>query len=340
MNLQQLRFLCTVADSGFNITSAAKALHATQPGVSKQLSALERELGVDILVHRGNRIAGFTAPGQAILAVARRMLNDMRTVNRIGEEFLAQNTGQVVIATAYTHARYVLPDVVESFTKRYPKVKLVLRQAYPPHVPELVAKGEADIGISGETDSASSDLAMLPCYRLRRVLLAPVGHPVLRARSITLSTIARYPIVAMDTSFISGKLLTQTFFGADENPTIAMTANDAETIKWYVAKGMGITILPSIAFDAVRDRELRARDVGHLFSAVATSLILRRDAYLLRYMLDLIQMLAPQWTANAVVRGLESGNNPALAVPEIPVFNTKQAGREVTRPPGIPLNHD
>jgi LysR family cys regulon transcriptional activator len=331
MNLQQLRFLCTVADSGFNITTAAKALHATQSGVSKQLSALERELGVDILVHRGNRIAGFTAPGLAILAVARRMLNDMRTVNRIGEDFLAQNIGQLVIATAYTHARYILPDVVESFTKRYPKVKLVMRQAYPPHVPEQVAKGEADIGISGETDSTLSNLAMLPCYRLRRILLAPARHPVLRTPSITLSTIARYPILAMDTSFISVKLMAQTFCCAGEKPAIAMSATDAEIIKWYVAKGMGIAILPSIAFDAERDRELRARDVGHLFSPVTTSLILRRDAYLQRYMLDLIQMLAPQWTANAVMRGLEDGNNPVADDAELPVFNADQTGQEVTR---------
>jgi len=78
MNLRQLQFLCQLERSGFNVTTTAQTLHATQPGISKQLSALERELGVDILVRRGNRIVGLTAPGRAITEVAGRMLNDAR----------------------------------------------------------------------------------------------------------------------------------------------------------------------------------------------------------------------------------------------------------------------
>lgn len=319
MNLRQLRFLCSVADSGFNITNAARALHASQPGLSKQLSALERELGVDILVRRGNRIVGCTAPGEAILTVARRMLGDAQTMRRISEDFGTHDAGRVVVATTHTHARYILPDVVESFSKRYPKVQLVLKQAYASGVPELVASGEADIGFSGESESVPSDIVMLPCYRLRRSLLARVRHPVLKARTVTIATIARYPIVAMDASFASGRRVLQTFSSAGENPAIVMTATDAEVIKWYVGKGLGIAVLPSIAFDVARDRGLGALDVSHLFEGIVTSVILRRNHYLLRYMLDFIQLLAPQWTRSAVTRALETGNVIAPQIEDHPL---------------------
>ena len=76
MNLIQLRYLRGIAEQGFNISRAAAALHTSQPGISKQIQLLERELGVAILVRRGNRIVGVTEPGQAILNVARRMLGD------------------------------------------------------------------------------------------------------------------------------------------------------------------------------------------------------------------------------------------------------------------------
>ena len=60
MNLTQLRYLRGIAEQGFNISRAAAALHTSQPGISKQIQLLEREIGVEILVRRGNRIVGVT----------------------------------------------------------------------------------------------------------------------------------------------------------------------------------------------------------------------------------------------------------------------------------------
>jgi LysR family transcriptional regulator, cys regulon transcriptional activator len=318
MNLRQLRFLSQVAESGFNITSAARALHTTQPGVSKQLLALERELGVDILVRRGNRIVGYTAPGRAILNVARRMLNDARTIRTISEEFGMQDSGRLVVATTHTHARYILPDVVQAFTRRYPKVQLVLRQENATRVAALVAAGDADLGVSAGPEEPPSDVIMLPCYRLPRALVAPSRHPVLKAHPLTLETIVRFPIITLDASFAAGRRTLTTFADGGCKPLIVMSATDTEVIKWYVRRGLGIAVLPAIAFDPARDRGLRAIDVSRLFQANVAGLMLRRNHYLLRHMVDFIGFLAPHWDRAALTRVLETGRVPAHPIASYP----------------------
>jgi len=201
INIRQLRLLCKVSESGFNITSAAKALYTSQPGVSKQLSLLEQELGVEILLRRGNRVVGVTAPGQAVLNVARRVVNDMRNLQLISEEFGTKGTGRLVLATTHTHARYALLDITRRFLGRYPKVKLVIYQENPEKVAELVASGEADIGVCAAPSKVHDDILLLPCYRMERSLMTPPGHPLLKIRPLTIEAVSRYPIITLDASF-------------------------------------------------------------------------------------------------------------------------------------------
>ena len=143
MNLQQLRYLHGIAEQGFNISRAAAALHTSQPGISKQIQMLEQEIGIAILVRKGNRIVGVTEPGRAILDVARRMLHDAENLKRIGEDFTSKDEGRLVVATTHMHARYVLRDVIRDFIRRHPNVQLILRQASPAQTAQLVASGEA-----------------------------------------------------------------------------------------------------------------------------------------------------------------------------------------------------
>ncbi|HLE93772.1 MAG TPA: LysR family transcriptional regulator, partial [Sulfuricaulis sp.] len=109
MKLQQLRYLCEVARQGLNVSNAASALFTSQPGISKQIQLLENELGVDIFVRQGKRITEVTAAGQAILTIAQRMLWDTENLKRVAEEFKDEATGNLVIATTHTQARYKLP---------------------------------------------------------------------------------------------------------------------------------------------------------------------------------------------------------------------------------------
>ena len=320
MNLRQLQFLCQLERSGFNVTTTAQTLHATQPGISKQLSALERELGVDILVRRGNRIVGLTAPGRAITEVAGRMLNDARSIRAIGEEFGQLDRGRLTVATTHTHARYVLPDVVQKYSKMYPQVHLVMRQENATRVAEMVASGEADIGISAQPETPPANVLMFPCYGLARSLYMPVDHPLTRqSKRVTLEQICKYPLITLDSSFAAGLKIMHTFAAHDLKPNIVMSATDTEVVKWYVGIKLGIAILPTIAYEPQRDRMIRVRDAGYLFEANVACLMLRRNHYLLRYMTEFTQLLAPHWGMATLERALQTGKVPEHDFPTFPV---------------------
>ncbi|MGQ0522656.1 MAG: CysB family HTH-type transcriptional regulator [Betaproteobacteria bacterium] len=308
MNLQQLRYLHGIAEQGFNISRAAAALHTSQPGISKQIQMLEREIGIAILVRKGNRIVGVTEPGQAILDVARRMLHDAENLKRIGDDFTAKDAGRLVVATTHMHARYVLRDVIRDFIRRHPSVQLVLRQASPAQTAQLVASGEADIGVSSQPPESVSDLVMLPCYELHRSVITPKGHPLLKEKRLTLRAIARHPIITLDQSFVGGSAVLRAFAAARIRPNIVLSAIDADVVKTYVELGLGIAILPSIAYEPCRDSKLRAIDAAKLFEPTVACIELRRENYLRSYMLDFIQRIAPQWSRETIAQAMRAGD--------------------------------
>src|SRR5690606_25547948 len=115
LKLHQLRYIREVAKQNLNISAAAEVLHTSQPGVSKQIQLLEEELKLQIFQRNGKRLVGITEPGQAVLALAERMILEMEDIKRVAEEFGNEDTGSLTIATTHTQARYRLPAAVKQF---------------------------------------------------------------------------------------------------------------------------------------------------------------------------------------------------------------------------------
>lgn len=304
MRLEQLRALCEIVAQGYSVSRAARALDAPQPGVSRHLRALERELGVDIFRRNRKRLLGLTAPGAAIVKVARRMLEDAQMLGKIGREFSASDSGNLTVATTHTQSRYALPSVIRRFSARYPKVRLMLRQGNPAEIVELVRTGEADLCIGSESAEVSDDLLFFACYELERIVLTPPRHALLRERRLSLEALARYPIITYDPPFIGRSKLVHAFESRGLSPNIALSATDTDVIKSYVELGLGIAIVARLAFDPARDRKLRAIDAGHLFESNTIHLGVRRNDYLRSYMYDFIEMIAPRLRRQVVEKAL------------------------------------
>lgn len=293
MKLQQLRYLCEVENQGLNLSKAAKILHTSQPGISKQIQLLEDELGVEIFVRNGKRVAKITPPGQIILEIAERILSETKNLKRVGQEFTNKNMGALTIATTHTQARYVLPPTIRRFTARYPKVNLSLRQGNPTQISELVTSGEADIAIATEAIELFHELVMLPCYQWNRCIITPPEHPLLKLSKLTLEAIARYPIITYDFAFTGRSKINQAFEAKELAPIVVLTALDADVIKTYVELGLGIGIVAQMAFDPKRDKHLRSMDASHLFEPSTTRIGISRNSYLRSYEFDFIEMFAP-----------------------------------------------
>jgi LysR family cys regulon transcriptional activator len=303
MKLQQLRCLTEVARRNLNVSEAAEALHTSQPGVSKQIRALEDELGVQVFVRHGKRLVSVTEPGKAVIAIAERILSEAQNLRRAGEEYANDQLGTLTIAATHTQARYALPKAVAAFKRRYPKVELLLHQGNPTQICEQVVAGEADMGVATEMISLYPELVSLPVYQWNRVVVVPPKHS-LPKEALTLEKLAEHPIVTYDFAFANRSLVQKAFETRGLKPHVVLSAQDSDVIKTYVELGLGVGILAKMAFDPKRDLQLRAIDASHLFESSTTRLGIKRGAYLRRYAYEFIELFAPQLPRAVVERSV------------------------------------
>lgn len=307
MNFQQLRSVRETVRRGFNLTEVAAMLHTSQPGVSRQIRELEEELGVDIFVRAGKRLTGMTPPGEALLPMVERMLLEAENLRRAGADFQASERGRLSIAATHSQARYALPQVVCDFRALYPQVSLHLHQGSPSQVAEMLLSGEADIGVATEALAGYDNLITLPCYRWSHSIVVPPGHALLDAQGpITLEMLAVHPIITYEQGFTGRAHIDKAFETAELTPDVVLTAMDADVIKTYAELGMGVGIIASIAFDAERDRHLRAIDARHLFDVNLTRLALRRETWLRGYAYAFIESFVPTLTMDVVRKALHA----------------------------------
>jgi len=300
VKLQQLRFVCEVVRRGMNVSAAAAALNATQPGLSNQIRQLEEELNVRIFKRNGKRLSGLTDAGEAIIKMAGRVLEGTDNITRIADEYSGDERGRLSIATTHTQARYALPPIIKEFTERYPKVTLHIAQGSPTQIAEMVVSGEADIAVATEGIHLYDELVMMPCYEWNRCVIVPCGHPLLARSPLTLEQLAEYPLVTYDFAFAGRSKINKAFEHQDLEPNVVLTALDSDVIKTYVALGLGVGILAEMAYDSTRDAQLVAMDASHLFESSTTFIGLRRGTYLRGYMYDFIKGCAPQLSKQAI----------------------------------------
>ncbi|WP_088287250.1 CysB family HTH-type transcriptional regulator [Ideonella sp. A 288] len=309
MNFQQLRSVRETVRQGFNLTEVAAVLHTSQPGVSRQIRELEDELGIDIFVRVGKRLTGLTPPGETVLPIVERLLQEAGNLQRAGADFAQAGQGTLTIAATHSQARYALPGAVRDFRERHPQVQLHLHQGTPQQVARMLLDGEADIGIATEALAQYDALLALPCYRWTHTVVVPPGHPLAEeaaaGQALTLQRLATFPLITYESGYTGRAHIDEAFAKVGLAPEIVLVAMDADVIKTYVELGMGVGIVAAIAFDEERDRHLRAIDGRHLFAANMTRLGIKRGSWLRDYVYEFIATFAAPLTRAVVQQALQ-----------------------------------
>ena len=308
MNLHQFRFVQEAVRRNLNLTEAAKALHTSQPGVSKAIIELEEELGVEIFARHGKRLKRVTEPGQHVLASIELIMREVGNLRRIGEQFSSQDSGTLSIATTHTQARYVLPIPVARLREAYPKVNVSLHQGSPDQVARMLLDDVAEIGIATESLAGYADLVTLPCYQWEHVLVVPPGHPLASVEMVTLEELAREPIVTYHPSFTGRTRIDQAFATKKLAPRIALEAIDSDVIKTYVRLGLGIGIVAEMAVrnDGLSNdaADLVVRPVGHLFGQNIARVAFKRSAYLRNFVFKFAELLSDRLSRDLIAKAL------------------------------------
>ncbi|PZP97586.1 MAG: transcriptional regulator [Variovorax paradoxus] len=309
MNLHQFRFVQEAARRNLNLTEAAKALHTSQPGVSKAIIELEEELGIEIFARHGKRLKRITEPGQHVLRSIELIMREVGNLKRIGEQFSAEDSGTLSIATTHTQARYVLPVPVAKLREAYPKVNVSLHQGAPDQVARMLIDEVAEIGIATESLSNYTELLTLPCYEWQHVLVLPKDHPLATKERLTLEDIAAEPIITYHPSFTGRTRVDHAFAQRHLTPRIALEAIDSDVIKTYVRLGLGLGIVAEMAVRDDPGSELVSRPMGQLFGMNVARVAFKRGAYLRNFVYRFAELLSDRLDRNLVARAMTGQAN-------------------------------
>jgi LysR family cys regulon transcriptional activator len=297
MKLQQLKYLLAIADNGLNITAAAERMYTSQPGVSKQLKLLEEELGMQLFTRKGKSLGGITPAGHQVIERARIIMREADNIRSLAAEYFQEEEGSLSIATTHTQARYVLPEIVSEFRKRFPKVALNLHQGTSEQIADMISANDIDFAIATGSTSLFTDLMLVPSYRWDRSIVVPKEHELTKlGRKITLHDLAEYPLVTYVFSFGGQSSLKRAFADEGLEPDVVFTARDADVIKTYVRMGMGVGIVASMAADCADKKDLQVIDAEGLFPRSTTWIGYRKNTVLRRYMIDFIKLFASHLT--------------------------------------------
>jgi LysR family cys regulon transcriptional activator len=310
MKLQQLRYLCEVVDHELNVTSASHVLNRSQPGVSRYIKELEVELGADLFERSGRRLTGLTAFGTEVLAAARQVMLDVEAISNLARDRANQDFGPLMVATTHTHARYLLPEKIRTFTERFPHVDLSLRQGNPTQVAQWVANGEAHVSIASSPLTDLPTIALLPSRRLRRIVLTPQGHPLRDVVNLSLADLARFRMITYDRSFTGSARILAAFEQAGLSPRISLSATDGDVMKAYVRTGLGIAIVADVVYTPEDEADLDKRDVSHLFEDHFIYIGVPRQSAMRRYVYSFIEIFDSDWTPARVRRYQEQQRFP------------------------------
>jgi len=295
VNLHQFRFVQEAVRRQLNLTETAKALHTSQPGISKAILELEEELGIDIFARYGKRLKRVTEPGEQVLRSVEIIMREVANLRRIGDEYSKQDTGTLSIATTHTQARYFLPGPVAQLRQRYPKVQVVLHQGMPEQVAQMLLDDVAEIGLATEALGAHPGLITLPCYEWQHVLVVPARHALAGVERPTLEQLAAHTLVLYHRTVTGRTRIDEAFARARLEPVVALEAIDSDVIKTYVRLGLGVGIVAeqAISGDAA-DADLAWRPLGHLFGTNVARVAFKRGAYLRQFVQAFAGLLSPR----------------------------------------------
>jgi LysR family cys regulon transcriptional activator len=305
MNLHQFRFVQEAVRRNLNLTEVAKSLHTSQPGVSKAIIELEEELGIEIFSRHGKRLKRVTEPGQHVLRSIEVILREVGNLKRIGEQFSAEDSGTLSIATTHTQARYVLPVPVAKLREAYPNVNISLHQGAPAQVAQMVMDEVAEIGIATESLSEYPELVTLPCYEWEHMLVIPKSHPLAGKVRITLEDLAAEPIITYHPSFTGRTRIDKAFAAKGLTPRIALEAIDSDVIKTYVRLGLGVGIVAEMAVKDGLDDDLVARPASLLFGKNVARIAFKRSAYIRHFVYDFATLLSDRLDRNLIMKALD-----------------------------------
>jgi DNA-binding transcriptional LysR family regulator len=275
--LKQLRAFCAVSKSG-KMTDAAEELFLSQPAVSLQIRALERELDTQLFERHGPRI-NLTREGKELYDMARPLVDGLESLNhRFNRQIRGDlESGEVIIAAGESTIIYLLPRLVAQFRENFPNIHVQLRNVTGRDGLAMIRDDEVDFAIGSMLD-VPSDISYQPVYSFEPALIMPLGHPLAENESITIEDIAPFGLILPPRRLTTWRMVDRVFQQHEVSFNVTLEVGGWEVIKRYVELDFGISIVTGICLR--EDDKLVAKNMSAYFPKRSYGVVMRRGKYL------------------------------------------------------------
>ncbi len=302
--LKQLRAFCFAVQTG-SVSKAAERLFLSQPSVTLQIQALERELAIELFERRGPNIK-LTPEGSALYELALPLVQGMDT---LPETFAAQRgkleTGELNIAAGESTILYILPEPMREFARRYPGIRLKLHNVTGRDGLAMLRADEVDFAV-GSMPDVPDDISYHSIFTYNTVLITARDHLLAKKHSVRLQEISPYGLILPPRHLSTWRMVDLVFNQHDVKYTVALEAGGWEVIKKYVMLGLGISIVTDICLTG---KEALARiPLDKYFPKRSYGLVLRRGKFLSPQAKRFIEMMDPQFFRRERPTGEKTGD--------------------------------
>lgn len=286
--LKQLRAFCMTAKLG-TLSRAAEALFLSQPSISLQIAALERDYGKHLMERTGRRVT-LTREGEMLFELALPLIESLDNLDQQFKGRLqSMEVGELNIAAGSSTIHYLLPALVQAFREKYPEVRLQLHNVTGSDGLAMLRSDQVDFAVGSMLD-VPGDLAWEPVYAFDPMLIAPLNHALAAKPDIKLQDLSPYGLILPPKRLTTYRLVDLIFQQARVPYTVAIEVGGWDVIKQYVAMGLGISIVTGICLTP-SDR-LEVRNMRAFFPQRSYGVVMRKGKYLspqARAFIDLIK---------------------------------------------------
>jgi len=240
MNLRQLQTLITVADAG-GFASATGRLHLSQPAASRQIQALEAELGVMLFDRIGRRLQ-LTSEGEDIVRRGRRLLQEADSLRDRADALKGGLTGTLRVGASPQHIETVLAPFVARFRRKHPGIEVHFVEDGGARISDRLAQGDVQIVLTTAGNELFFSRLLYPVYVL--AVVAP-SHPLWRLGTVDVGELSDEPLLLLHRGFGSRGWFDAACYNADVRPPIVLESAAPHTLMALAANGAGVAIVPS-----------------------------------------------------------------------------------------------
>jgi LysR family hydrogen peroxide-inducible transcriptional activator len=250
MTLNELRYIVAVAQKR-HFGHAAEACYVSQPTLSVAVKKLEEELGVG-LFERGQGEVSLTAAGERIVAQAQRVLEEAGVIRQLANQSVDQLVGHLRVGAIYTVGPYLFPHLIPILNAKASDMSLIIKESFTSNLTEQLKQGELDVVIISlpynETGIVTQAL-----YDESFSVLMPITHPLASSESISAQQLEQEKVLLLEEGHCFREQVKKICPGCvkigngEGNMQQNLEGGSLEIIRYMVASGIGISILPDSA---------------------------------------------------------------------------------------------